>query len=81
MVNVRSKPDTKAEVLTQFKKGTKVEIFEHAGKWYRVAIGEERYGWMHSDWVSVREEQVSRGGTQAGRLAADSNDRKSRMKM
>ena len=74
VVNVRSKPDTKAEVLTQFKKGTKVEIFEHAGKWYRVAIGEERYGWMHSDWVSVREEQVSRGGTQAGRLAADSND-------
>lgn len=61
VVNVRSKPNTKSEVLTKLEKGTKVDIYEHTGDWYRVAIGEERYGWMNSEFVTVRDEPVSRG--------------------
>lgn len=67
VVNVRSKPTTSSEVLAQYKKETKVEIFEISGGWYRVAIGEGRYGWMSSDWVKIKEDPVSRGSTQADR--------------
>ncbi|MGI6669726.1 MAG: NlpC/P60 family protein [Acetivibrionales bacterium] len=62
VVNVRRKPDITSEVLAKLTKGTKVEIFEHSGDWYRVLIGEERYGWMHGDYVRIQEERVSRGG-------------------
>jgi len=61
VVNVRSKPNTSAEILTKLNKGTKVDIFEQAGDWYRISIGEDRYGWIHKDYVSVRNETVSRG--------------------
>lgn len=63
VVNVRSKPDTSAEILTKLEKGAIVEIFEKSGDWYRISIGEERYGWMHSDYVTIREERVSRGSS------------------
>ena len=72
VVNVRSKPDINSEVITKFNKGTKVEIYEKSGKWYRVAIGEERHGWMHSDWVAIKEESVSRGSAQPERPDDDS---------
>jgi N-acetylmuramoyl-L-alanine amidase len=36
VVNVRRKPDITSEVLAKLTKGTKVEIFEHSGDWYRV---------------------------------------------
>ncbi len=61
VVNVRSKPTTSSEVLTKLEKGATVEIFEKSGDWYRIAIGEERCGWMHSDYLTIREERVSRG--------------------
>ena len=67
VVNVRSKPTTGSEVIAQYKKGAKVEIFEKSGGWYRVSVGEERYGWMSSDWVRIKEETVSRGNTQTDR--------------
>lgn len=76
VVNVRSKPDVESEVLTQFKKGTKVEIYEHSDEWYRVSLGESRYGWMHSDYIAVREEKVSRGSSSQTRkgTAADESE-------
>jgi len=72
VVNVRSKPNTSSEVLAQFKKGAKVEIFEKSGNWYRVSIGEDRYGWMSADWVKVKE-TVSRG--QADRTGTNNTDK------
>ncbi len=74
VVNVRSKPDIESEVLTQFEKGDKVEIFEHSGDWYRVSLGDDRYGWLHSDYVAVREEKVSRGSTSQTRQDAAEAD-------
>jgi SH3-like domain-containing protein len=61
VVNVRRKPDITSEVLAKLTKGTKVEIFEHSGDWYRISIGEERYGWIHGDYVKIQEERISRG--------------------
>lgn len=70
VVNVRSKPSTSSEVLKKLTKGTIVEIFEHSGDWYRISIGEDRYGFIHSDYVSIREEPVSRGAVEADAAAA-----------
>jgi len=66
VVNVRSRPTTSSAVIAKYRKNTKVEIFEKSGNWYRVSIGEDRYGWMSADWVKVKE-TVSRG--QADRQA------------
>lgn len=60
-VNVRSKADISSEILTKLNKGTKVDIFERTGNWYRISIGEERFGWIHRDFVTVKNETVSRG--------------------
>lgn len=70
VVNVRSRPTTSSAVIAQYRKNTKVEIFEKSGNWYRVSIGEDRYGWMSADWV---KETVSRG-SQADRTVADNKD-------
>ncbi|MEN6316098.1 MAG: SH3 domain-containing protein [Clostridiaceae bacterium] len=61
VVNVRSKPDTSGEILTKLNKGARVDIFEQSGDWYRISIGEDRYGWIHKDYISIRNESVSRG--------------------
>ncbi len=74
VVNVRSKPTTSSEVLTKLERGAAVEIFEKSGDWYRISIGEERYGWMHSDYVTIREERVSRGADDT-QLSADTDIR------
>lgn len=63
VVNVRSKPSTSAEILTKLDKGTKVDIYEKSGDWYRISIGEDRYGWIHKEYISVRSDTVSRGLT------------------
>lgn len=61
VLNVRSKPDTTSEILSKLEKGAMVEIVEKSDDWYRIFIGESRYGWIHSDYITVREERVSRG--------------------
>ena len=63
VVNVRSKPDVNSEILTKLEKGTKVDIYEQSGDWYRISIGEDRYGWVNGEFISVRSETVSRGLT------------------
>jgi cell wall-associated NlpC family hydrolase len=62
-VNVRSKPDTSSEVLQKLDKGAKVTIFERTTEWYRIQIGEDRYGWISRDFVTAKTETASRGIT------------------
>lgn len=61
VVNIRSKPNTSGEILAKLNKGARVDIFEQSGDWYRISIGEDRYGWIHKDYISIRNESVSRG--------------------
>ncbi len=61
VLNVRSEPNTTSEILSKLEKGAMVEIVEQSGDWYRIFIGENRYGWIHSDYITIREERVSRG--------------------
>ena len=69
-VNVRSKPNTSSEILTKLDKGTKVDIYEHTGNWYRISIGEERYGWVNGDYIKIDEGKVSRGVVEGSETAA-----------
>lgn len=62
-VNVRNKPNTSSEVLTKLDKGTKADIYEHSGDWYRISIGEGRYGWVNCAYVKVDGDKTSRGFT------------------
>jgi cell wall-associated NlpC family hydrolase len=63
VVNVRSKPDKSSEILTKLEKGAKVDIYERSGDWYRISIGNERFGWVNKEFLSVRSNTVSRGLT------------------
>lgn len=63
VVNVRSKPDISSEILTKLDKGKRVDIYEHSGDWYRISIGDERFGWVNKEFLSVRGDTVSRGLT------------------
>lgn len=69
-VNVRSKPNTSSEILTRLDKGAKVDIYEHSGNWYRISIGEERFGWMNADFIRIDEGKVSRGAAEDAGTAA-----------
>jgi N-acetylmuramoyl-L-alanine amidase len=70
-VNVRSKPNTSSEIMTKLDKGAKVDIYEHSGDWYRVSIGEERYGWINGDYVKLDDEKTSRGVVEDAVAAVD----------
>lgn len=59
-VNVRSKPGADSEIITKLDKGAKLEIFEYSGNWARILIGEDRYGWVCKDFVTVKNALVSR---------------------
>lgn len=72
-VNVRSKPNTSSEVMTKLDKGTKVEIYEHSGDWYRISIGEERYGWVNGAYVKENDEKTSRGLAEDAAAALDAS--------
>lgn len=60
-VNVRSKPDISSEILTKLDKGAKVSVFERTQGWYRISIGEDRYGWINKDFVTLADDTASRG--------------------
>ncbi len=72
-VNVRSKPNTSSEVITKLDKGTKVDIFEHSGDWYRISIGEERYGWVNGAYVKENDQKTSRGVTEEAAAALNAS--------
>ena len=60
-VNVRSAPNLTAEVITRFDKGAKVEVFERSADWYRIGISDDKYGWVFSKYILIRESIASRG--------------------
>ncbi len=69
-VNVRSKPNTSSEILTKLNKGAKADIYEHSGDWYRISIGEQRYGWVRGDFIKENVEKASRGVVEGSDTAA-----------
>ncbi len=61
VLNVRGKPDIASEVLSKLESGAKVNVYEESGEWFRVSVGVGRYGWVNSEFITIRKESVSRG--------------------
>lgn len=51
--NVKSAPNATGNNLFILHEGSKVEILEEAGKWYRVEISDGRQGWIQKGDVEV----------------------------
>jgi N-acetylmuramoyl-L-alanine amidase len=63
-VNVRSKPQTSAEVLTRLNRGTKVNVYEGSEGWYKVEYAQGKFGWMYEQYIVVSGSEVSRGAVE-----------------
>ena len=51
--NVKSAPNATGNNLFILHEGSKVEILEEAGKWYKVEISDGRQGWIQANDVEV----------------------------
>ena len=61
---VRTKPDLGGGIITLFQVGREVDILEHAGNWYRIAL-DDVDGWIQTEFIAnlqsvVRNESPDR---------------------
>ncbi|MGX6980017.1 N-acetylmuramoyl-L-alanine amidase [Vagococcus elongatus] len=57
-MNVRIGPGVEHDVVTQVKKGDKLEILQEKGQWYLVKLGDKSEGWIAS-WLVSEEDATS----------------------
>lgn len=50
LVNVRNKPSMNSERIMILDRGTQVPIVEKVGKFYKIKIGDQKYGFVHSNF-------------------------------
>lgn len=72
-LNVRATASTSGSIIGSLSRGTKIDLYEKSGSWYKVRIN-SRWGYIHSDFVKVlgsgsSEEAES---TQQGEITASS---------
>jgi cell wall-associated NlpC family hydrolase len=60
-VNLRSKPDTDAEVMKKLYEGEKVNVLDRTGNWFKVKTLNGETGWVYSDFLKVSGQLASRG--------------------
>lgn len=56
-VNVREEPNKDSAVVNKFKLGEYTRIIENNGQWYRVALNDEKLGWVHNKLIVVIDEE------------------------
>ncbi|MBM7096834.1 SH3 domain-containing protein [Bacillus sp. H-16] len=52
-LNVRSQASTSGSIIGSLSRGTKVDLYEKSGSWYKVSIN-NRWGFIHADYVKVQ---------------------------
>ena len=66
-LTVRAAASTSAAIAAKLKDGTWVTLLQKSGSWYRVRYGENKTGYCHADYLSVRDGSflttVSAGGS------------------
>lgn len=62
-LNVRSKADLDASVVTKLKEGAKVTIQDQSGDWYKIKTSGGEVGWVYAEYISTKNTSVSRGTT------------------
>jgi N-acetylmuramoyl-L-alanine amidase len=71
-VNIREESNTSSEILGQLYRGEKVTVLERSGDWVRMSYNDSIQGWMHGDYIRIRNQEVSRSGGQADRSTVTS---------
>ena len=61
VVNVRENPDTSSKILTQLEKGDRVSVTGDSGGWYKVRTPDGITGWISKEYLSLKEQNISRG--------------------
>ena len=51
-LNVRSSASTASSVVASLPKGGYVTLLERSGAWWRVQVGDGRYGYCHADYIT-----------------------------
>lgn len=74
-VNVRSKPSVSGGKVAQLGNGTKVDIIKKSDGWYRIALGDGKYGWVSSEFVAYKGSTSSRGSEDTIVEAVNGDDR------
>lgn len=52
-LNVRSQPSSGASVVASLKKGSYITLMEKSGSWWRVEYGKGKYGYCHTDYITI----------------------------
>lgn len=52
-LNVRSQPSSGAAVVASLKKGSYITLMEKNGSWWRVEYAKGKYGYCHSDYITI----------------------------
>lgn len=53
-LNVRTQPSEKAEVVTVAHSGEEIEVVAFDGDWMKVALGNDVYGYIHSEYAEYK---------------------------
>ena len=67
-LNVRSYASSTGAVLTSLNKGSYITLISKSGSWWKVEYGPGRYGYCHSDYISVLSGSPMSVSTQTGSL-------------
>ncbi len=71
VLNVRSGPGTDYDKLGTLSAGTVVEITGMEDGWYHIAYGEEKAGYVSSDYIVLCQDQYGTKGEEAAVAASD----------
>lgn len=58
-LNVRTEPSTGSKVLTTLSNGSYITLMSKSGNWWYVEYGAGRYGYCHSDYITLTDSHTA----------------------
>lgn len=76
-LNVRSAASSGSEIRTSLKKGSYVTLISKSGDWWKVEYSDGKFGFCHSDYITVVSDNTATVSTKSGNLNVRSGAGKS----
>ena len=67
-LNVRAKATSSSGIVTTLKKGSYITLISKSGSWWRVEYAQNKYGYCHSDYITIVQGTPKAVATQSGPL-------------
>jgi len=67
-LNVRSAASSGSEIRTSLKKGSYVTLISKSGDWWKVEYSDGKFGFCHSDYITVVSDDTAMVSTKSGNL-------------